>query len=104
MQGLLDESAGYELLLMGASRDPFLGESKLEGLPFDIVQERQKPTIIVKAGERAPSFLLRRVAKTLAQPFPKLSPHERAEVFKEMRTSSRANLDFYTLMFLSSFL
>lgn len=69
---------------------------------MEVAQARSGATIVVKRAEAAIGFWKRRLWEILSRILPNLSVGERAEVFSQMADDARANVDFYTLISLSS--
>jgi len=101
-QGILDESAGMDLLLMGASTKGLLDEAVFDGIPVEVAQERFAPTLLVKHYEGAGQFWMRRLWQIIYSPLPTLTVAERGEVIKGARRSAQAGVDFYTLIILAA--
>lgn len=91
-----------DLLILGSSMDRLLGQTVFGGLPMEVAQARSGATIVVKRAEAAIGFWKRRLWEILSRILPNLSVGERAEVFSQMADDARANVDFYTLISLSS--
>ena len=98
-QGLAEEG---DLLIVGSSVDRLLGQTVFGGLPMEIAEARQGPTLVVKRAEARMRFWQRRAWELLSRILPTLTVRERAEVYAEMAAEGRADVDFYTLISLSS--
>jgi len=91
-----------DLLILGSSVDRLLGQTVFGGLPMEVAQARSGATLVVKRAEAAMSFWKRRIWEVLTRILPTLSIKERSEVYAQMAQDARADVDFYTLMSLSS--
>ena len=98
-KGLLSEG---DLLIVGSSIDRLLGQTVFGGLPLEVARAREGATLIVKRAEATIGFWRRRIWEVLTRILPTLTAKERAEVFGQMAQDARANVDFYTLISLSS--
>ena len=101
-EGILRESSGSDLLLLGASTRGLLDEAIFDGIPVEVARARSAPTLLVKHYEGAPQFWLRRAWEFIYKPLPTLSVGERREVDRRIRRSALASVDYYTLIVLAS--
>ena len=97
--GLIEEG---DLLIVGSSIDRLLGQTVFGGLPMEVAEARQGATLIVKRAEGAMRFWQRRLWELFSKILPTLSVRERTEVYAQMADDARADVDFYTLISLSS--
>lgn len=100
--GILQETAGSDLLLIGASHQGITDQAVFDGIPVEVARARQGPTLLVKHFEGPGQFVLRRVWETIYEPFPTLTVSERLEVNQRIRQTALAGVDFYTLIILAS--
>lgn len=100
--GLLQSSRDKDLLILGASVDRLLKRTVLDGLSLETSRVREGATLIVKRAEAAMLFWQRRLWELLVRMTPTLTVPERSEVYSQMRHSAKADVDFYTLISLSS--
>lgn len=101
-EGILRETQGADLLLMGASTRGLLDEAVFEGIPVEVALGRSGPTLLVKHYEGARQFWLRRLWQMIYSPLPTLTVSERSEVIKGARRSAQAGVDFYALIILAA--
>ena len=87
-EAMMAESEGCDLLVMGASVDPLLDQAVLSGLPAEIAEARNRPTLVVKRAEAQRQFWMQRVWGMVSNLLPTLNIRQRAEVFVEMRRSA----------------
>jgi APA family basic amino acid/polyamine antiporter len=59
MKALLEESAGYDLVVIGATRDPLFQQRVLGSFPEEFARYCTKPLVMVKAKHRIKSFIKR---------------------------------------------
>ena len=91
-----------DLLIIGSSIDRLLGQTVFGGLPVEVARAREGATLVVKRAEAAMHFWQRRIWEALTRVLPTLSVKERTEVYSQMAAGARADVDFYTLISLSS--
>lgn len=91
-----------DLLIIGSSIDRLLSQTVWGGLPMEVARARTDATLVVKRAEAAMLFWKRRIWELLTRILPTLSVSERSEVYSQMAEDARADVDFYTLMSLSS--
>ena len=91
-----------DLLIIGSSIDRLLSQTVWGGLPMEVARARTGATLVVKRAEAAMHFWKRRVWELLTRILPTLSVSERSEVYSQMAEDARADVDFYTLMSLST--
>ena len=91
-----------DLLIIGSSIDRLLSQTVWGGLPMEVARARTGATLVVKRAEAAMYFWKRRVWELLTRILPTLSVSERSEVYSQMAEDARADVDFYTLMSLST--
>ncbi len=101
-EGLERAAGAGDVLLLGASVDRLLGQTVLGGLPAEVAAARSGPTVIVKRGELARRFWLRRLWAAVYDLLPTLGVGDRAEVFALMRRQARAGVDYYVQIFLAA--
>ena len=100
--GILQESSGSDLLLLGASTKGLLDEAIFDGIPVEVANARKGPTLLVKHYEGGRQFWLRRMWGYLYAPFPTLTVGERVSASRRIRESAVANVDFYAMIILAS--
>ena len=91
-----------DLLIIGSSIDRLLGQTVFGGLSVEVARARARATLVVKRAEAAMHFWQRRIWEVLTRVLPTLSVKERSEVYSQMADGARADVDFYTLISLSS--
>lgn len=101
--GILREAkSGYDLLLIGASRESYIDRMLFGNIPQTIASESPVPTIVVKRRERWEENLLRRTRERLLEALPSLTIAERAEVYRSIRRGARPDADFFLMIGLSA--
>jgi len=101
-QGILEEAARYDLLLLGASEEGVIDQIAFGGLPEAIARASPQPVILVKHYRGLSQFWLRRAWRILYGLFPQLDRSERIEVYRTLRRGARPDVDFFVLILLAS--
>ena len=101
-EGILNQSAGRDLLILGASDDPISGRPLPDGRVMDIAYQRNAATLIVKAKETESSFILRRFLAQLTVRLASLTPKEKSEVLSQLKVGLQARADFYLMVALAA--
>lgn len=98
-EGIVEEAGReYDLVLVGATRESLVDRLLFGNLPQDLAARSPVPLIIVRRREPAPVEALRRVRWRLLRALPQLTVEERVRVYRQVRRSSRASVDFYFMM------
>jgi len=101
-EGILEEgSKGYDLLLVGATRESLVDRLLFGNLPQELSARSPVPLIIVRRREPAPMEALRRVRWRLLRTLPQLTPDERVGIYRQVRRSARADVDYLVMMLIS---
>jgi uncharacterized hydrophobic protein (TIGR00271 family) len=101
--GILNEArSGYDLLLIGASRESYIDRMLFGNVPQTVASESLVPTIVVKRPEKWEENLLRRGWQSFLDGLPSLTVAERVEVYRTVRRGARADADFYVMIGLSA--
>jgi uncharacterized hydrophobic protein (TIGR00271 family) len=101
--GILSEAkSGYDLLLIGASRESYIDRMLFGNVPQTVALESPLPTIVVKRHDRWEENLLRRAWQRFVDGLPTLSIAERAEVYRSIRRGARPDVDFFAMIGLSA--
>lgn len=100
--GILKETSGSNLLLLGASHQGFTDQDVFDGIPVEVAGSRPGTTLLVKHFEGAGQFTLQRIWDRIYDPFPKLTVSERLAVNRSMNQFALGSIDFYALILLAS--
>lgn len=100
--GILKETSGANLLLLGASHQGFTDQDVFDGIPVEVAGNRSGSTLLVKHFEGVGQFTLQRLWDRIYDPFPKLTVGERLEVNQNMSRFALGSVDFYALILLAS--
>jgi uncharacterized hydrophobic protein (TIGR00271 family) len=101
--GILAELAqGYDLVIMGTSREEVIDQVLFGVLPQRVADESEAPVIVVRKHMRLAPRLARRAWHLAFEALPTLTPHEQAEVSAAIRKGATAQADFYMMISLST--
>ncbi len=98
IEGILAEaSAGYDLVLIGATRESFLDRVLFGNVPQAVAIHAPVPTIVVRHRAGRIETLLRRAWWGLFDALPTLTVAEQTEVYKNVRRGARPRVDFFVM-------
>jgi uncharacterized hydrophobic protein (TIGR00271 family) len=101
--GILNEAkSGYDLLLIGASRESYIDRMLFGNVPQTIATSSPLPTIVVKRREGWQENVWRRALRRILEHQPSLMVGERVEVYRSIRRGARPDIDFYLMIGLSA--
>lgn len=101
--GILAElERGYDLVIMGTSREEVIDQVLFGVLPQQVADESNAPVIVVRKHSRLAPRLARRAWHLAFDALPTLTPHEQAEVSAAIRKGATAQADFYMMISLST--
>jgi uncharacterized hydrophobic protein (TIGR00271 family) len=101
--GILAELAqGYDLVIMGTSREEVIDQVLFGVLPQRVADESEAPVIVVRKHTRLAPRLARRAWHLVFEALPTLTPHEQADVSATIRKGATAQADFYVMIALST--
>jgi len=105
MDGILQEaSRGYDLTLIGATRESLADRLLFGNLPQRLALKMSLPLIIVKRHDPTAFGALRRVRWRLVNVLPQLTADERLYVYRRVRREARSDVDRYVMITLSAML
>ncbi|MCD6519271.1 MAG: DUF389 domain-containing protein [Anaerolineae bacterium] len=103
VEGILEEAQqGYDLVLIGATRESFLDRLLFGNLPQELAARVSLPLIIVRRHDPRAVGALRRARWRLLGLLPQLTLDERVGIYRQVRRGSRTNKDFYIMMILAA--
>jgi len=98
IEGILTEaSAGYDLVLIGATRESFLDRVLFGNVPQAVAVRASVPTIVVRHRAGRIETLLRRAWWGLFNALPTLTVAEQSEVYRNVRRGARPRVDFFVM-------
>lgn len=101
--GILAELAqGYDLVIMGTSREEVIDQVLFGVLPQRVAEESNAPVIVVRRHSALAPRLARRAWHLAFDALPTLTPHEQAEVSATIRKGATLQADFYVMIALST--
>ena len=102
IDGILQEAAEHELILIGATRESLVDRLLFGNLPQELAQRSQIPLFIVRRRDSASRAALRQARWGLLKLMPQLTLEERIEIYRRVRRQSRTDADFNTMIILSA--
>lgn len=103
VQGILQEAKkDYDLLFVGATEERLLHRVLAGDVPRLLAQRSPIPMAIAKRGGRRPLAYARRALTWMDNLIPDLSEQERVDLYKRLKESARADLDFHVRMALAA--
>jgi uncharacterized hydrophobic protein (TIGR00271 family) len=101
--GILAEmEQGYDLVIMGTSREEVIDQVLFGVLPQRVADESEAPVIVVRKHLSLAPRLARRAWHLAFDALPTLTPHEQAEVSAAIRKGATAQVDFTMMISLST--
>ena len=98
IEGILTEaSAGYDLVLVGATGESFLDRVLFGNVPQAVAAGAPVPAIVVKRRVSRVGTLLRRAWWGLFHALPPLTVSEQAEVYRTVQRGARPHVDFFVM-------
>jgi uncharacterized hydrophobic protein (TIGR00271 family) len=100
--GIVEAGADHDLVLIGASEESFIDQVLFGSIPERVARASSTPVMMVKRHRGLPRFWLQRIWHGLAAALPALSREERGEVFRQVWSGARPDVDFFVMMGLSA--
>jgi len=98
IEGILTEAgAGYDLVLIGATRESFLDRVLFGNVPQAVAIRASVPAIVVRHRAGRIETLLRRAWWGLFDALPTLTVAEQSEVYRNVRRGARPRVDFFVM-------
>ena len=98
IEGILAEaSAGYDLVLIGATRESFLDRVLFGNVPQAVALRAPVPAIVVRHRAGRIETLLRRAWWGLFNALPTLTVAGQSEVYRNVRRGARPRVDFFVM-------
>ena len=103
LEGILREaSAGYDLVLVGATGESLVDRLLFGNLPQSLAESLDAHLLIVKRHDPRPMGALLRARWRLMNVLPQLSLEERIAIYRQVRRNARTDTDFYVMMTLAA--
>lgn len=99
---IAEESAGFDLVVMGATEQALLDRVLFGTVPEEVARRSSVPVLLGRAYRGLPRFWLRRLWDGLYGAVPQLSSEEQVEVYQRVRRSARPRPDFFIMIGLAS--
>lgn len=104
-QAILAElAAGYDVVLMGTSREALIDRLSFGDVPQRVAEESQMTVIVARRHSSMPTRLLRDFWKRLTNALPTLDVSERDEVRATIDAGARSRADFFIMIGLAAVL
>jgi len=104
VDGILDAAASgeYDLLMVGASREGVLHRLVFGEIPAKVALQAQIPVLVIKRPLSRTVTLVRKAWEGVSNRAPRLTESEKIDAYREIRRNARPDIDFYTMMALST--
>jgi len=102
LEGILQAGEENDLVLMGASEESMLDQMLFSTLVEDVARAGSKPVLMVKRYRGLPRIWFQRLWDAIMGALPSLAVNDRLEVYKQVRRSSRPDVDFFIMIGLSA--
>jgi len=104
VDGILEAAASgdYDLLMIGASREDVLHRLVFGEVPEKVASQAQIPVLVIKRPLSRTVTLVRKVWESVTSRAPTLTESEKIDAYREIRRNARPDIDFYTMMALST--
>jgi uncharacterized hydrophobic protein (TIGR00271 family) len=103
VQAILDElHAGYDVVVMGTSREALIDRLLFGDIPQEIAARSSATVVVVRRRTDPLSWLVRRTWHSLVNLLPHLTAEERAAVHENILHGSRSRVDFFAMMGLAA--
>lgn len=102
--GILSAAASgkYDLLMIGASREGVLHRLVFGEIPEKVASQADIPVLVIKRPLSRTVTIVRKVWEGVTGRAPRLTEAEKIDTYREIRRNARPDIDFYTMMALST--
>ncbi len=101
-QGILDEAAGKDMIIMGLRTEGIFQQTQLDGRPLRIARKSAIPTLLIKRKEETIQYAVNRTIGVLTNWLPDLTAKDRSAAALDMRHKAVGDPDFYILLALAA--
>jgi uncharacterized hydrophobic protein (TIGR00271 family) len=102
LEGIVEAGQESDLVLMGASEESMLDQVLFGSLVENVARACTTPVLMVKRFQGLPRIWIQRLYDAIVGALPTLTNEERVEVYKQVRRSSRPDVDFFIMIGLSA--
>jgi uncharacterized hydrophobic protein (TIGR00271 family) len=102
LDGIVQAAGESDLVLMGASEESVIDQVLFGNLVEEVARACSTPVLMVKRFRGLPRVWFQRLWDIIAGALPTLTGDERLEVYKQVRRSSRPDVDFFVMIGLSA--
>ena len=102
--GILSAAASgeYDLLMIGASREGVLNRLVFGEIPEKVSLQAHIPVLVIKRPLSRTVTVVRKAWESITSRAPRLTEVEKIDAYREIRRNARPDIDFYTMMALST--
>ncbi len=101
VEGIVEESKGYDLVLLGASEEGLFDQFVFGSIPQQIAARVPKAAVIVRRYGGPAEFWARKLVRGLSHLFPRLSVEEQLELREVMSIGAHPGANYFVLVVLS---
>jgi uncharacterized hydrophobic protein (TIGR00271 family) len=101
IEGIVEEAAGYDLVLLGASEEAMFDRFVLGSMPQQIAARVPKTVIMVREYGGLTGFWIRKLIRGLFNLFPTLTIEEQWDVREEISRGAQPGVNYFVLIVLS---
>jgi uncharacterized hydrophobic protein (TIGR00271 family) len=102
LEGIIQAGGESDLVLMGASEESMIDQVLFGTLVEDVARACSTPVLMVKRYRGLPRIWVQRLWDAIVGALPSLTVEDRLEVYKQVRRSSRPDVDFFIMIGLSA--
>jgi uncharacterized hydrophobic protein (TIGR00271 family) len=102
LEGIIQAGGESDLVLMGASEESMIDQVLFGTLVEDVARACSTPVLMVKRYRGLPRIWFQRLWDAIVRALPSLTGDDRLEVYKQVRRSSRPDVDFFIMIGLSA--
>jgi APA family basic amino acid/polyamine antiporter len=101
IEGIVEEAAGYDLVLLGASEEAMFDRFVLGSMPQQIAARVPKTVIMVREYGGLTEFWIRKLIRGVLNLFPTLTIEEQWDVREEISRGAQPGVNYFVLIVLS---
>jgi APA family basic amino acid/polyamine antiporter len=101
IEGIVEEAAGYDLVLLGASEEALFDRFVFGSIPQQITGRMPKTVIMVKGYGGLTELWIRKLIRGVFNLFPTLTIEERWDVREEISQGAQPGINYFVLIVLS---
>jgi uncharacterized hydrophobic protein (TIGR00271 family) len=102
INGIVDEAANYDLVIIGASRESSIDKVLFGDIPAAVVRKSKTPVMIVRQPKATFQNIVDAFSWQMQRVFPRMPMQERTQAYVRIRRNARPDQDFYLLISLAT--